>query len=161
MVYKFRPVQLIAVCKGCGAEMKGGALANDEYKKRGMQNSPDQTSTPGSRRFSGHSAFLSPAISSPGTPISNQFVSCFQFLFYFKNPSVVYWQTNVLKMLILYYQKYSYDELQRVFIFTRKMVYQINPNLVFSEIDINLKFLLFLMSVIELVIIISFYLSGI
>ncbi|EFO27421.2 hypothetical protein LOAG_01057 [Loa loa] len=67
-----RPIQLIAVCKGCGAEMKGGALATVEYKMRCMQTFFDQSLKRESRRFPVHSAFSSPGTSFQETPTSTQ-----------------------------------------------------------------------------------------
>ncbi|CAG9537375.1 unnamed protein product [Cercopithifilaria johnstoni] len=67
-----RPTHLIAVCKGCGAEMKGGALATVDYEKQGMQTSFDQRLRRESRGFSGQSTFSTPETSLPRTPISSQ-----------------------------------------------------------------------------------------
>ncbi|VDK62926.1 unnamed protein product [Onchocerca ochengi] len=47
-----RPAQLIAVCKGCGAEMKGGILATLEYEKQRMRISSDQILRRGTGRSS-------------------------------------------------------------------------------------------------------------
>ncbi|MCP9263242.1 hypothetical protein DINM_006579 [Dirofilaria immitis] len=57
---KKKPIQLIAVCKGCGAEMKAGTLVTVEYKKQRMQMSSDQILRRESQKFSGQSAFSSP-----------------------------------------------------------------------------------------------------
>uniref|UniRef100_A0A0R3RX83 Uncharacterized protein n=1 Tax=Elaeophora elaphi TaxID=1147741 RepID=A0A0R3RX83_9BILA len=67
-----RPAQLIAVCKGCGAEMKGGALAIRHYERESIEVSFDQSSRRESCGFSERSAFSTPGTSLPETPISNQ-----------------------------------------------------------------------------------------
>uniref|UniRef100_A0A2K6VUW7 Uncharacterized protein n=1 Tax=Onchocerca volvulus TaxID=6282 RepID=A0A2K6VUW7_ONCVO len=69
-----RPAQLIAVCKGCGAEMKGGILATLEYEKQRMRMSSDQILRRGTGRSSKQSAFSTPNISFRETPISNEIV---------------------------------------------------------------------------------------
>ncbi|VDK77005.1 unnamed protein product [Litomosoides sigmodontis] len=63
---------LIAVCKGCGAEMKGGALATVDYENQGAQTSSSQNSKRLSLGFSGQSSFSSLGTSLPRTPISSQ-----------------------------------------------------------------------------------------
>ncbi|VDM11570.1 unnamed protein product [Wuchereria bancrofti] len=72
--YKRRS-QLIVVCKGCGAEMKGGAfherLSIKECEKRDMHESFDQSLKRESRRSSVQSAFSTPRTSLRETPISS------------------------------------------------------------------------------------------
>ncbi|VBB27573.1 unnamed protein product [Acanthocheilonema viteae] len=74
---------LIVVCKGCGAEMKGGALAVVDCKKQAMETSSDQSLKRESRRFSGQFAFSTPKTSSRQTPVSSQLVTCFHVFLLF------------------------------------------------------------------------------
>ncbi|KAK6113235.1 hypothetical protein QQG55_50835 [Brugia pahangi] len=71
---KYKRSQLIVVCKGCGAEMKGGAfherLTIKECERRDINTSFDQSLREESRRSSVQSAFSTPRTSFRETPIS-------------------------------------------------------------------------------------------
>uniref|UniRef100_A0A915PRH1 Uncharacterized protein n=1 Tax=Setaria digitata TaxID=48799 RepID=A0A915PRH1_9BILA len=63
-----RSVELIVVCEGCGAEMKGGALATMNRRNKNALMSPDESLRQDSQTFSKQSAFSTSGTSFRGTP---------------------------------------------------------------------------------------------